>query len=520
MDAAQLDRIRKDLWFLMFGSVKVIHRGVIHIPLLGALLLLSGCVAVGPSYVSPEILVPDNWFSNKPDGVQVGESELLEWWTLFKDPVLSELVERGVEGNLDLRTALSRIDEARALFGFVRGARFPSLDTDASYTRSRQSEQASIGGTKVGQLVRVDDTDSYGANLGAVWEVDLFGRIRRSVEASKANWQASIEDYRGVLVVLRAEIALAYLEIRSLQHRIAIAESNIGAQQKSLNLVQQRHSAGKAPGLELSQAKGNLASTKATLPQLHASLRNSLHRLSVLLGEHPGTTHSELKAIAPIPSPPETIVIGIPANLLRQRPDLRRAERLLAAQTARVGIATADLYPTLSLGGTFGFSAQSPGDLFQATSRTYGFGPVLSWNVFSGGRIRSAIDVEDSRVEQALTEYERTLLKALEEVENSLTSYRYEGIRGAELRRAVTAYREAAGFAKELYKSGKTDFQNVLDAERNLLVFEDQLSLSKTALVSSVVALYRSMGGGWRAGESAEYQFDQTSDVSKEGDTK
>jgi NodT family efflux transporter outer membrane factor (OMF) lipoprotein len=502
----------------MLGLGRLRSPRAIHLSLFAALLLLSGCVAVGPNYVPPEFAVQDNWDVDTLEGVQVSASEQVKWWTLFDDPILSELVERAVTGNLDLRAAVSRIDEARALLGVTRGARFPNLDSEVSYTRSRQSEESSIGGTKVGSLVSVNDTDNYGASLGAAWELDLFGRIRRSVEASKANWEASVEDYHGVLVSLQAEIALSYIDIRSLQHRIDIAKKNIASQQQSLNLVQKRYGAGKAPGLEFSQAKANLASTKATLPQLHAALDSALHRLSVLLGEHPGATQIELKTKTPIPSPPDTIVIDIPANLLRQRPDLRRAERLLAAQTAKVGMTTANLYPTLSLGGAFGFSAQSPGDLFQASSRTYGVGPTFSWNVFSGGRIRSAIDVEDARVEQALTAYEHTLLKAIEEVENSLANYHYERVRGDELSSALTAYRDAAGFAKELYKSGKTDFQNVLDAERNVLTFEDQLSRSRAALVSNVVTLYRSMGGGWRTSNAVGDLVIQSDDTNMQGD--
>lgn len=504
----------------MFRLSRVRFLKIVHVPFLGALLLVSGCTAVGPNYLPPALSTPNNWASEAPEGMQISESDLIDWWTLFNDPVLNDLIAGAVKENLDLRAALSRIDEARALLGVASGARFPRLDTEASYTRSRQSEEATIGGAKVGSLVGVDDTDSYRTNFGAGWELDLFGRIRRSLEASKANWEASIEDYRGVLVVLQADVALAYIEIRSLQRRIAIAEKNIRTQLQSLNLVQKRHGAGKATGLELSQAKGNLASTKATLPGLHASLRNALHRISVLLGEHPGTTQGDLIVAGQIPSSPDSMVVGIPADLLRQRPDLRRVERLLAAQTARVGVATADLYPTLSLGGTFGFSAQNPGDLFQAGSRAYGVGPALSWNVFSGGRIRSAIAVEDARVEQALTAYEQILLKALEEVENSLTNYSFERIRSAELQKTVSAYSEAVGFAKELYKGGKTDFQNVLDAERNLLIFEDQLSASKAAVVSNVVALYRAMGGGWVANTATKTEITHTSGTRKGSNTK
>lgn len=493
---------------------------ILRLPLLGVSVFLVGCAAVGPNYVAPDLAVPDSWSSDPQGALQIHESQAVEWWTLFEDPVLTELVERAVSENLDLRVAMSRIDEASAQLGIARGGRVPRLDTNASYTRGRQSEEFSIGGTKVGSLVGVDDIDSYGVALGSGWEIDLFGRIRRSIEASKANWQASIEDYRGVLVVLQAEIVLAYIDIRSLQRRIAIAKKNIVTQRQSLNIVRNRHRAGRTTGLELAQARGNLASTKATLPRLNASLQNAKHKLSVLLGVHPGTVMKELEDDGKIPAPPEKIIFGIPANLLRQRPDLRRAERRLAAQTARVGVATADLYPTLSLAGTFGFSAQDVGDLFHASSRTYGIGPGFSWNVFSGGSIRSAIDAEDARVEQALTVYEHTLLEALEEVENALTSYRYERVRGKELLKALAAYRDAAKFAKELYKSGKTDFQNVLDAERNVLSFEDQLLSSRAALVSNVVALYRAMGGGWRASDVAESPMGPSEDINMRGDTQ
>lgn len=487
--------------------------------LLAASLFVTGCAAVGPDYVPPSVPMPTAWSSDLPEGVGAGEAELLEWWTLFEDPVLSGLIDRASRGNLDLRAAVSRIDEARAMLGVARGARLPRIDADASYSRSRQSSESSLGGKTLGDLVSVTDVDTYATALGAGWELDVFGRVRRSVESSHANWQASVEDYGGVLVALRGEVALVYIETRALQSRIAIAERNVDAQRASRDIVRQRREAGTAPGLELAQADANVASTEAALPQLRAQLRLATNRLSVLLGEHPGTLEGELGSPTPVPSPPENVLVSIPADLLRKRPDIRRAERLLAAQTARVGVATADLYPRLSLSGVFGFSAQSPGDLFQASSRTFGVGPSLVWNVFSGGSVRSTIDVEDARVEQALVVYEQTVLRALEDVESALTSYGHERTRNTSLRSAVEAYRRAVGFAEDLYKGGKTDFQNVLDAQRNLLAFEDQLATSNAALVEHLVAMYRAMGGGWSAGQQ-QRNADAPSDEGERGERK
>jgi len=460
-------------------------------------LYISGCAAVGPDYVTPEVTLPGAWSSTLAEGVQVGQMELRKWWTQFGDPTLSKLIERSAQGNLDLRAAVSRIDEARAELGVVSGTRFPRVDATASYTRSRQSEESGFDGGTFENPAAGNEIDTYAARLGAGWELDLFGRVRRSVQASRANWEAAAEDYHGVTVALCSEIADVYVNIRELQRRIAIAEKNLSSQRKSLNLVRTKRAAGIAPALDLSQAEANVASTEARLPQLHAQLRLAINRLSVLLGEHPGAIQGEVGSPGEIPSPPEKILISIPADLMRQRPDIRRAERLLAAQTARIGVQTADLYPRISLSGFFGFSAQNPGDLIQARSRAFALGPTVAWNIFAGGSIRSAIEVEDARAQQALIAYEHTVLRALEDVDSALANYQYERERNTSLRRAVTAFRQAVGFAEDLYDGGNTDFQNVLDAQRNLLTFEDQLAESDAARASHLIALYRAMGGGW-----------------------
>jgi NodT family efflux transporter outer membrane factor (OMF) lipoprotein len=460
-------------------------------------LVSTGCVAVGPDYVRPEIPMPEKWSSDLGGSFGGAQRDPALWWKRFGDPILEELIARAARGSLDLKSALSRVEEARALLGVARGERLPKLDASASYTRSRQSSEASLGGKTLGSIVSVQDVDTYTLGLGAGWELDLFGRLRRAVEASRAGLQAGFEDLGAVLVSLRADVALTYIEIRSLQSRINIAEKNVQAQKESQSIVQKRHRAGTAPGLDLAQADANVAATEATLPKLKTQLALAKHRLCLLLGEQPGALDSLLGRAVSIPQAWDEFGLGIPADLLRQRPDVRRAERLLAAQTARVGIATSDLYPRLSLSGFFGFSAQSPENLLQAPSRLFQIGPSLVWNLFAGGSIRSNIEVQEARVQQAYLAYRKTVLKALEEVENALTSYRLEKERNRSLQKAVEAYRRVHHFSMDLYKGGKADFQNVLDAQRQLLGFEDQLAASDAALAGQLVLLYRALGGGW-----------------------
>lgn len=462
------------------------------------LILVTGCV-VGPNYTAPETSLPESWNNTPQTGDLRITLELDHWWESFGDPTLSNLVQQGLEGSLDIRSAMARMDEARAQLGIELGQRLPSAEVDASYERGRRSENTGMGSTRLADMpnIATDDTDNYSLGLGAAWELDLFGRIRRSVEAGKANLQATVEDYRGVRVALSADIATAYLEISSLQQRIDIAKSNISAQEKTLDLVRMRYDAGLAPGLELAQAEANLASTRSSLPPLQDSLEHTLNRLCILLGKKPGALRETIENSAAQSQLTKPLSIGFPADLLRRRPDIRRAERLLAAQTARVGIATADLYPRFSLLGNIGYASLDASSLFNSGSLTYGVGPKLSWNIFNGGRVRSAIDVEDARVEQALAGYEKTVLIALAEVEGTLSAYQRETERNSNLVKTVAAYKRSVSFAEELYKGGETDFQNVLDSQRSLLVFEDLLAQSDVSLMNNVISLYRAVGGGW-----------------------
>lgn len=460
--------------------------------LLLPLVLAFGC-AVGPNYVPPEPDLPDAWHIELTRGLESGDADLRTWWTVFDDPVLDRLIARSTAGNLDLRTALARIDEARAQRGIARGDWFPALDGTGAYSRNRLSDDTN-------QVVPPgrDRTDnSYQTGFDASWEIDLFGRIRRSVEAADAGLLASVEDYRDVMVSLYADVALAYVDVRTSQERIRLALENVRTQTGSLKLTQDRNRAGLVGDLDVRQAELNLATTEAFVPTLRQQLAASIHRLGVLLGEHPSALYDDLADAAPIPLPPERVMVNVPADIVRQRPDIRAAERTLASQTAEIGVATADLYPRFSLMGTFAFDAVSVADWIKGGSIAYGFGPAFRWSLFDGGRIRSNIEVEDAQTEQAVVAYEQTVLDALESVENAIVFYIQENERRDGLQRAVVAAEEATKLVNTLYRTGLTDFQNVLDTERSLFQQQDDHAASQGLVAQDLIDLYRALGGGW-----------------------
>jgi NodT family efflux transporter outer membrane factor (OMF) lipoprotein len=343
----------------------------------------------------------------------------------------------------------------------------------------------------------------YQAGLDSFWEIDLWGRIRRSIQSEDASLQASIEDYRDVLVSLYAEVASTYVDVRSLQARIRFALGNVKTQRGSLKLTEDRRDAGIGSDLEVSQAELNLARTESFVPILRALLAATIHRLGVLLGDPPNALYAELAPDAPIPQPPDEILLGLPAELLRQRPDIRRAERELASETARIGVATADLYPTFSLVGTFTVEALAADNVFSSGSKAYGFGPALRWNLFDGARVRNRIRVEEARTEQELARYEQTVLRALEDTENAMVDYVEESDRRDALVRSVVAARKAVKLVNTLYKIGLTDFQNVLDMERSRFVQEDQLAESEGLVTKNLVRIYKALGGGWASATTA-----------------
>lgn len=452
-------------------------------------LVLSGC-AVGPDYVHVDPLAPKEWHTQLQGDLTSGRlnpETMANWWTTLNDQELSSLEERAVKGNLDLKEAMARVREARALRGISKANLFPTLDAAASATKYRSSENSGTG----------DENKLYSAGFDAGWELDVFGGVRRSVEAAQANLEATHEDLHDVLVSLLAEVALNYIEVRTYQTRLAVTEANIKAEEETYKLNSSLYKAGLIDELAVQQSLYNLEHTRSLIPNLQIGLEATKNRLAVLLGEKPGSIHQELAEKRSIPVLPVTVAVGVPAETMRHRPDIRRAERNLAAQTARIGVATADLYPKFRLSGSIGLESISSGDLLTSASRTWNFGSGVSWNIFDAGAIRQNIKVQSALQEQALIQYEVAVLSALEEVENVLTAYAKEQLRRESLIASAAAAQKAYKLARDQYNAGLVDFSDVLSAQISLQYLQDELAQSDGAVISNLVRLYKALGGGW-----------------------
>jgi len=463
--------------------------------LLLAVPLATGC-AVGPNYVPPEVEVPDAWAHAVETEMASPDSTLERWWTAFDDTMLTSLIDRSALNNKNLQVAVSRISEARALRRVQKADFFPQIQGQGSFSRQQQSANGPLG-QLLGGGEEPPPGNLWNVGFDASWELDVFGRVRRGVEAAGAEVGATIEDYRDVRVTLYAEVARNYVELRALQARLRFARANIDAQTESLELSRSRFDAGLTSALDVAQAESNLAGTRSRIPALETALQSTLHRLAVLLGLEPGALLPELGDDEPIPMADADVLIGIPADLLRRRPDVRRAERQLAAQTARIGIATAELYPQFRLPGSIGFEATESGDLFDGGSLFWSFLPSFRWNLFNAGKVRGRIEAERERTQQALLIYEQAILLALEEVENALVAHRQEQRRREDLRDAVEASQRAVDLVQTQYVSGLTNFQNLLDSQRTLFQRQDELAESEGRVVQNLIALNKALGGGW-----------------------
>ncbi len=458
------------------------------------ILLLTGCATVGPDYSPPKPESPASWTADMEKGLEASRphsSTLAEWWEVFDDPVLSSLEKQAVEGNLDLKIALSRLRKARLNRGISKSDLFPTLAADGQVQRQRSSESMpSVSGG--------EEQDYYLGQFDSAWELDIFGGIRRSVQAAQAELEASLADVNDVLISLMAEVALNYIEVRTYEHRLEITRKNITTQKKSYELNKSRYKAGLIDELAVQQSLRNLERTRSQVSRLESGLRAAKNRLAVLLGRSPGTLSSQLGSQRSIPQAPSQVAVGIPAEAMRRRPDIQRAERQLAAQTARIGVATAELYPKFHLFGTIGLEALDAGsDFLDARSRFWNIGPSLSWNIFNGHALRLNIELQTEKQEQALIQYQFTILRAQEEIEDTLTAYAKEQIRAESLQKAVTAAKRTEFLARDRYKAGLVDFYNVLDAQRSLLELEDEYVQSQGQAVSNFARLYKALGGGW-----------------------
>jgi multidrug efflux system outer membrane protein len=467
--------------------------------------LVTGC-AVGPDYRAPELTVPARYSES---GVHASaRTSLAEWWRVFHDAPLDRLVARAIDANLDLRIAEARVRESRALRGIARSALWLTVDGSAAYSRTRQSENGPLGGAVRRGLVPLE-TDLYEAALDASWEIDIFGGTRRAVESAEAEIGAAEESRRDVLVTLLGEVGSSYIELRGLQKELAVTQA-IRAQEQTLALTRDRVQAGLATELDVTRAQAQVATTRSEIPNLTSGLKRAVHRLSVLVGVSPGELAGRWLEALPVPAGPPEVPAGLPSDLLRRRPDIRRAERELHAATARIGVATADLFPRFSLTGAVGVQSVAASDFFTGGSRFFALGPAIHWPIFNAGRIRDNIEVQDLRQEQALLAYRQTVLLGLEEVENALVTHREARLRLQELREAEGAERRAVTLAYDRYRSGLVDFLDVLDTERTLYAAQTELARGQRAVGQDLVRLYKALGGGWDH-EAARAQVTQPS---------
>jgi len=480
----------------MHSESELISNNGLRLPIFGVILFLTGCAAVGPDYEPPVTEVPDAWQQDLAADMAEGQPNLVRWWEELNDPKLADLIARAKEGNPGLKEAVARLREARGLRGISAGEKVPDVNLDGGVSAHRTSELFIPPTTDFER-----NNTFYEIGPTVSWEMDFWGRVRRSVESADATLQGSLESYRDSLVLLYAEIALTDIDARALQARIRYTEGNIGTQRDSLQLVVDRNNAGLSSDLEVRQAEFNLYRTVAFLPSLKASLTTSMNRLGVLLGESPGALHAELQEAQPIPTVSGEVMLGVPGDLIRRRHDIRMAERALAAQTARIGMTTAELYPRFDIVGDFSMLTTDASGLTDWGNRRFSIGPFFSWNLFDGGRIRGQIEVEDARTEQALHHYEQTVLSALEEVESAMSDFARERERKEALSLSADAADKSVELVLILYRTGLTDFQNVLDMQRSLFEQQDQLAESDGKIVKNLIRIFAALGGGWNPDE-------------------
>jgi multidrug efflux system outer membrane protein len=468
----------------------------------GAVILLSAILtacAVGPSYeqpAAPDAVARADSFINAQDPVYRHEPDATRFWTVFQDPMLTKLVDDALASNHDIRIAAARLAEARAL---RRDAAFdlgPTIETRGSYTENRIS-----AAERPDLPASARDINLYDAGFDATWELDVFGRVRRGVEAQTAEVGSAYASLQDAFVTLTSEVARNYFELRGFQQRYDVARQNADNQTQSLKLTQVRLDAGRGTDLDVARAQAQLSATLSTLPQLETEIARAQYRLAVLTGRTPGALAAEL-APRPLPELPAFTPVGDPSDWLRRRPDIRVAERNLAAATARIGIAVGDLFPKVTLLGSFGWSATDSGGIGNSDTESYRFGPSISWAIFDLGHVQARIAAANARADGALATYEQTVLRALEDTEGSLVAYSRALQSEAALEQAAEASATAARLARLRFDEGVSDFLQVLDAERTKLEAEDRLAQGRAAAATSLVAVYKALGAGWQDIES------------------
>jgi len=478
---------------------------------------LAGCTVVGPDFEKPKADIPPFW--TKSGLAPAGQTPSMAntqpaseaWWESFHDPELTSLIHKAAAANLDLKESAIRIAEAREQRQIAAAAELPTLSANASYTNTHFSETTaqgslfnSFGGSGQGLPVKIpsfpNPYNQYQIGFDASWEPDLFGGVHRSVEAAEADTQAQQEDARDALVSLEAEVARDYIDLRLAQAQLAITARNIATQQQTRALAEQKFRAGLGTALDVANAEAQVRNTRSQSPPFSRSVASDVNQLSQLLAREPGALSAELETAKPVPPVPPEVPVGLPGDLLRRRPDIRAAEARLHAATARVGVAVAQLFPSITFDVPFGTQAETFPKLADWASRFYSIGPGLTLPIFEGGKLHANIKLADLEEKEAAVDYARTVLNAVHEVENALVAYGTEQRRRDALAATLEQNRAALTLAQQRYKSGVTTFLDVLDAERSEQQTELALAVSNAAASTDLVAIYKALGGGWREG--------------------
>jgi NodT family efflux transporter outer membrane factor (OMF) lipoprotein len=496
-----------------------------RIPAAAVVLLLAGCT-VGPNFETPEWLSPASWFARKAEPIQrppslpVAEPIDPDWWNLFHDPQLTALERRVAGENLDVQVATIRLTESRAQLGVVGAAQFPNLNANGSYTRQKASDvgvfsnsPGALGangasGSTTGGIASstLNAFDVYQVGFDASWEVDLWGRVRRSVESASASVEASAEFRRATLISSLAELARDYIQLRGNQLLLQIAQDNVKTAQQNLQLTQQRAAGGVTTDLDVANAAAQLRTTAAEIPRIEQQISEFINAISLLLGQPPNTLQAELIKPRSVPPIPPRIPVGLPSELARRRPDIRQAEAQLHAATADIGVAVANFYPSVKLTGSLGLQSVQPWQMFNLNARDYAVGPGVTIPIFEGGQLRATLDLRKAQQQEAAVNYQKTVLGAWHEVDNALTAYQTEQARRDQLAQAVAQNQRALSLAQSRYQEGVADFLQVLTAQQNLLSSQQQLALATTNVSANLVAVYKALGGGW------ETQMPRTND--------
>jgi NodT family efflux transporter outer membrane factor (OMF) lipoprotein len=464
-----------------------------------ALLLIPGC-KVGPNYSRPPVPTTQHYAEAPTTQISTASEEKAQWWKSFNDPVLDKLVDIAYGQNLTLQVAGLRVLEARAIRGIEVGRFFPQMQAlNADYSHVGVSRNLAV-------KTEPRYFDSSNASFDVAWELDAWGKFRRGIESADQSLYASVMNYDDALVTLVADVATAYVNLRGLDERVRLAKENVAIQQNSLDIANVRFKAGGTSELDVQQAKAQLSDTQSLVPTLELARKQQENLLCVLLGIPPQDLTEILGTRdQPVPQPPDQTAVGIPADLLRRRPDVRRAEAAAAAQCAQIGVAKADLYPHFSLFGSIGYSAENPGDLFNNSSVTYQLGPSFRWDIFNYGRITGNVRVQDARFEELLKQYQNTILLAQQDVSNSITSLVRSREEAVYLGESVVAGKRSVELSTTQYRAGGVDFIRVLNATEFLLQQEQSMIISRVNLATAAISLNRSLGGGWELRQDDEF---------------